>query len=317
MGRVGAIAAISRAQRAQPPLDWRLAELAAAQYGVVSLAQLNALGLSDRAARSRVASGRLHRLQRGVYAVGHSRVSREGRWFAAVLACGPGAVLSHRSAAALWDLRPSERGSVDVIAPSRSGRRRPGIDVHRGDTLRPSDTTSVRGVPCTTVARSLLDCSEVLDRRSLERALDRAEVLRLLDARALRDILTRASGRRGAATLDQLLTEGRPGRTLTRSELEERFLELCDGAHVVRPAVNARVRPDVGASFEVDFLWVRERLIVETDGFRVHRTRRAFELDRARDRRLLLAGWRVVRFTWRQVAETPAEVVATLRALLP
>jgi very-short-patch-repair endonuclease len=315
MNGVGRIAAKYGAQPAQHHRDAGIAQLAARQHGVVAVTQLRELGLTSRTARSRVATGRLHRLHRGVYAVGHPVISTKGRWMAAALACGGDAVLSHRSAAALWGIRPTTRTAIDVISPRRTGRGRARIEVHRPAGLRADDVTSVDGIPCTTVARTLLDLAGVVDRRTLERAYEQAEVLRLLDLEAVADVLARSSGRRGAAALLAVVRECDQSTTLTRNDLEERFLAICDAAALPRPRVNAWVPLD-GGGVEVDFLWPRERLIIETDGHQVHGTRRAFERDRRRDRRLLLAGWRVVRFTWRQIVRDPDEVVATVGALL-
>jgi very-short-patch-repair endonuclease len=279
------------------------------------LNQLRALGLCPSAVRERVAAGKLHRVHRGVYSVGHSVLSVEGRWMAAVLACGPGAVLSHRSAAALWGLRPSARARIDVTAPRRAGRVREGIDVHSGATLLPRDVTSVRGIPCTTVARTLLDLAEVVDRRGVERACDQAEVLRLYDGKAVDDVLGRATGRHGASRLHAVLAEYEVGENITHRELEERFLLLCRNSNLPKPKVNAWVQLPDGA-VQADFLWADERLIVETDGRATHGTRRSFESDRRRDQRLLVAGWHVMRRTWRQVTREPTELVESLRTQL-
>jgi REase_MTES_1575 len=232
----------------------------------------------------------------------------------AVVACGPGALLSHRSAAALWGLRASARAAIDVTSPSRAGRVRARIDVHRGTGLISADMTSVDHIPCTAVARTLLDLASLVDRRALERAYEQADVLGVLDVGAIVDLLAR-SRRRGASALRDVVSATECASGLTRSELEARFLAARDEAGVPRPRVNAWVPlSDRGA--EVDFLWPNERLIVETDGHRVHGTRAAFERDRRRDRSLMLAGWRVVRFTWLDVVSNPDEVVTTIRDLL-
>jgi very-short-patch-repair endonuclease/predicted transcriptional regulator of viral defense system len=292
-----------------------IARVAERQHTVVSLTELKALGLGKAAAAKRAASGRLRRIHRGVYAVGHGRLTREGHWMAAVLACGPKAVLSHRSAAALWGLRSDNRAKTDVSVPSRSARSRPGIDVHRSMTLAPSDCTTHDGIPCTTVARTLLDLAEVLNRRGLERAIERAEVLRLFDLRAVQDVLARANGRRGAAVLRAVLARlGEPA--LTEHELEERFLGLCRIARLPTPEVNAWLDIDDDPAVKADFLWRRERVIVETDGYETHGTRQAFERDRLRDQRLKRAGYEPLRFTWRQVAERPGWVSETVAALV-
>jgi REase_MTES_1575 len=247
--------------------------------------------------------------------VGHPVLSARGHWMAAVLACGSRAALSHRSAAALLAIRPTAGAAIDVTAPGRPRRRARKIRVHRSATLRDQDVTTVDRIPCTTVARTLLDLAEVVDRRSVERAYEQAEVLGILDLIAVEDVLARASGRRGAPRLRAIVADSNPGVTLTRSELEERLLAICGAAGIPLPRVNAWVPLD-GGGVEVDFMWPAERLVVETDGHRVHGTRQAFERDRRRDRRLLLAGWRVVRFTWRQLLQDPAEVAETIRTLL-
>jgi very-short-patch-repair endonuclease len=233
---------------------------------------------------------------------------------AAVLACGPGAVLSHRSAAALWGIRPTTRTGIEVMAPGRVGRRRAGIEVHDAASLRAADVTRVHHIPCTTVARTLLDLAAVVDRHVLERAYEQAEVLGVLDRDAVEDLLARSSRRHGLISLRAVVEVDRP-LNITRSELERRFLAICSSAALPRPQVNAWV-PLGDGGIEVDFLWREQRLIVETDGHTFHGTRAAFERDRVRDQRLLLAGWRVARFTWRQVLRDPQGVAETLGALL-
>jgi predicted transcriptional regulator of viral defense system len=297
-----------------PPLDVAIRTLAELQHGVISLLQLTSLGLSADAVGKRVAAGRLVRIHRGVYAVGHGRLTRRGRWVAAVLAYGPRAVLSHRSAAALHGIRPDNRSKTDVTVPGASARPRPGIDVHRSTTLEGADITTVDGIPCTSVARTLLDLADVVDRRGVERAVDQAEVLRVFDLRKVQEVLSRAAGRRGAGVLRSVLAEY-DGPSLTDRELEERFFGLCRDAGIPKPEVNAWIALEGGA-VKADFLWRPERLVVETDGWASHGTRQAFESDRRRDRRLQLAGWEVVRFTWRDILTDPAEVATTLVRLL-
>ncbi|MFN2616400.1 MAG: DUF559 domain-containing protein [Thermoleophilaceae bacterium] len=202
-----------------------------------------------------------------------------------------------------------------MIAPGRAGRGRPGIRVHRAAALAQRDVTAVDGIPCTTVARTLLDLAEQVDRRGLVRAVERAEELRLFDAGAVEETLARAAGRAGASALATAIAGWRPEGSFTRSELERRFFELCSGANLPAPVANARLELP-GGSLEVDFLWREASLVVETDGHRFHGTRHAFERDRRRDQRLLLAGYSVARFTWRQLLERPAEVTSTLRGLL-
>jgi hypothetical protein len=170
-------------------------------------------------------------------------------------------------------------------------------------------------IPCTTVARTLLDLASVLDRHRLERTVAQAEVLQLFDLRALEDVLDRGAGRRGSRVLKKILDELDEGANLTESELEELFLALCLKAGFERPRSNVWVMLDGGA-VRVDFLWPDHALIVEVDGRRVHGTRHAFERDRERDQRLMLAGYRVVRFTWKQITREPDKVVARMARLL-
>ena len=172
-------------------LDRGLARLADRQHGVVTRSQLLALGFTARAVHNRVDRGGLQLLHRGVYAAGHRVLTAHGHWLAAVLACGPDAVLSHRSAAALWDLRPTTRPTIDVTAP-RSRHRRPGIDLHHSRCLEPPQRIEHKRIPCTTVARTLVDLAAVLEKTGIERAWQRAEMLDLLDVAAVRGVLRRA-----------------------------------------------------------------------------------------------------------------------------
>jgi hypothetical protein len=290
----------------------RIWELAERQHGVVALRQLPELGFSASTVRSQVAAGRLHRIYQGVYALGHRVLRREGYWIAAVLACGPGAALSHRDCAALAGLRRSARRAIEVTAPRRL--RIPGIDTHT-TKLTSADVTVIDGIPCTTVARTLLDLAAVIDRRSLERAINQAEILQLFDLRAVNATLERAGRRRGTRALRETLTDLDPLIARTRNELEEAFLAGCRRSGLPLPDVNAWLTID-GHTFRPDFLWRSHRLIVETDGWETHSTRRAFERDRRRDLLLLRAHYRTVRVTWRQVFGAWPEVAAGLRPLL-
>jgi hypothetical protein len=229
---------------------------------VLTIAQIEAAGLSPRAVRDRAAGGRLRRAHSGIYAV--DRLDDRGRWMAAVLACGPNAVLSHRSAAALWGF--CDAGArVDVSAPTRAGRSRTGIDVHRAGTLGPGEVTVRERIPCTSAARTLLDLAAVLDRRPLERALDRAEELGVFDLDALHELLRRHPRRRGRRVLASVLADY-DGPTTTRSDSEELMLALVTRAGLPRPRVNAWIALDRNRGYEADFLWPDFRLIVEVDG---------------------------------------------------
>jgi len=228
---------------------------------------------------------------------------------AAVLACGPTAVLSHATAAALWDLRRSDAGAIDVTVPGTGGRpRRNGIRVHRARSLQ---STMKDGIPVTTPGRTILDLAATLDRRGIERLLDRAEHQQLGDDRPL-DALARAyAGHRGASGLLAALTEHTPATTLTRSDLEERFLNLCRAAGLPRPRCNHHVE-----GLEVDFVFADHGLLVETDSWRHHESRDSFESDRRRDAVHAAAGWRTLRFTHRQIEEEPGEVSRAIAAVL-
>jgi very-short-patch-repair endonuclease len=242
--------------------DQIIAQIAARQHGVVPIPQLLTAGLTSAAITQRVQTGRLHRVHRGVYAVGNPNITREGHWMAAVLASGKGAVLSHQSAAALWKLSPTCPPIVHVTVPGASGRRkRRGIVIHRSRTLRRSETTRHRGIPVTTHARTLVDLGY--------------------------------------------------GPERTRSDLERLFLRLCRRHGVPMPEVNVRID-----AFEVDCLWRPKRLVVELDSWRYHANRRAFDADRARDRRLKLRGYEVLRFTDRELSSEPLTVILSLQAHL-
>jgi predicted transcriptional regulator of viral defense system len=172
--------------RDQPLGDGALAALGATQWAVFSLPQLADAGLSARAAQARATAGRLHRQYRAVYSlVPRNLLTREGIWLAAVLACGPGAVLSHRSAGALHELRAYGGSKIDVTVPTRAARKQPGITIHRSTTLASADIATVRGVPCTSAARTLFDLAEVIDRRGVERAFDQYDAMDLFDLRAI------------------------------------------------------------------------------------------------------------------------------------
>jgi len=286
--------------RGESAIDLRIAELALVQHGVIARWELRALGLSDDAIDRRIAAGRLHRLYQGVFAVGHLVLTIKGRWMAAVLAGGTDAVLSHASAAAAWELRPIGSGPSHVTIPAQTGRkRRAGIRIHRSSTLPPAEMTVHRGIPITTPLRTVIDVATTLKGRPLEQALDRAEQLHLVDFAELQHARS--------PSLQAVLSHYTPGSTLTRSTLEERFLQLCDDHGLPRPETNTRIE-----GIEVDFVWRDAKLIVEVDGYASHRSPAAFERDRERDVLLTVAGWRVMRFTHAQVTRRPAWVAAAI-----
>lgn len=295
-----------------------MAALAGAQWGVFSLKQIVELGLTPRAIQARATAGRLHRHHRGVYSlVPRNLLTREGLWMAAVLACGEGAVLSHRSAAVLHGLRAWGGVKLDVTVPGRTGRNRTDLWVHRSTTLTPADTTTVNSIPSTTVARTLFDLAEVTNRRALEQVFDQSEIKEVFDLRAIEDQLRRNPTRPGAGLVRAVLDEHYIGSTATWSELEERFLSLSRDAGLPPPEVNAWVvLPDGGPAIRGDFVWREQRIIVEADSRKFHNTRQRFERDRRRDQRAIAAGWRIVRTTWRQLECAPHEVLDTVVALM-
>jgi predicted transcriptional regulator of viral defense system len=292
------------------PLDSRIARISDAQHRVISLAQLVEEGLSAGAVRMRVAAGRLHRVHQGVFAVGGAGLTAEGRRMAAVLACGEGAALSHLPAADQLRLVRSAGGKIHVTVPVLCGRRRPGLVIHRSATLGKPDRIEVNGIPCTSVARTLLDLADVLGPERLTRAIDEAERLRLFDLRAIDDQLARNPGRPAASKLGAALHDYREPPP-TREELERAALALFLRAGLSAPRCNALV-PTAERPLEVDFLWPDRRLIVEADSYAWHSGRRAFEWDRRRDQLLRAEGWTVVRITWRQIARDPQGVIAAL-----
>jgi very-short-patch-repair endonuclease len=295
--------------------DRGIAEIAKRQHGLISLYQLHHLGMGKEAARKRAKVGSLHRVHQGVYAVGHSAMTREKRFMAAVLACGPDAVLSHRSAACLWGLREDRQVAIDVTSQNRRGRIPRGIDAHRDGSLTAADRTSLHGIPCTTVARTLLDFAATAPIWEPRKAISEAEVLRVLDHAAVRSLIKRSRGRRGVARLRMLLDEIHPATKRTRSEMERLFLRMCERARLLQPEVNVKLEID-GHRVMPDFLWREAGLIVEADSRRYHDTDSAFQSDRRREQRLQLAGWRVSRCTWEQIDREPHNLAETIRGLL-
>ncbi len=295
-------------------IDWHVGGLAGRQHGVVSRAQLTGLGMSKSGIDRRIRAGRLHVIHPGVYAVGHRAVSREGRWLAAVLHGGEGAVLSHRSAAALWGIkRGGAHGRIEIATP-RSTRSCEAVHRHHTRPL-PDEVASRRRIPVTTLARTLLDVAAELSVESLEAAIREAEYLHRFRLGSLEAMLERHPGRRGARTIKACLYRlGRGPRGRTRSRLEIRFAALLARTDLPRPELNALLDLD-GFKVEADCLWREHMVIAELDGGKSHGTRAAFETDRERDRRLQVAGWRVIRITWRQLNE-PAALLEDLHVLL-
>jgi very-short-patch-repair endonuclease len=275
-------------QSASPPrIDAKIARRAATQHGLITTAQLVAAGLSKAAVAKRVKAGRLHRVHRGVYSVGHPPTAREAFWMAAVLACGPDAVLSHRSAAALWELLRPMEGPIEVSIPSQSGRRRrSGIRIHRCASLQRGGVTRRNLIPVTTPWRTIEDLRGAVSPRLHRRAVRQAEMQRFA-----------------------LEPSSRGDRT--RSDLERDFLELCRRHGLPEPEVNVKV-----GRYTVDFLWRPQRLVVETDSWRYHGGEVNFEDDHKRDLALRRRGYTVSRFTGRQVRQEPELIAGDLAVVL-
>jgi Transcriptional regulator, AbiEi antitoxin/Protein of unknown function (DUF559) len=287
-----------------------VARLAAVRDGVVSVHQLRACGLEDHAIARRVRAGRLHRLYRGVYAVGHPGLTLRGRFRAAVVACGDRAVLSHFAAAAAWGFWTWEERLIDVTI--RSGTRDiDGIRVHRSRTLE-RDVRVRHGIRVTSPARTLLDLAAVLPGRALRRVARRAQAQRTVSIRQILELLARANGHHGAERLRAVIADG---PAPTRSDLEDLLLDLLDEAGIERPEINAPLR--FGAQTIVpDYLWRAHRVAIEADSVTWHDHKLTREHDADKQAQLEAAGLRVLRITWRQITRSPQQTLSRIRAAL-
>ena len=291
--------------------DRTIARIANSQWGVVSRRQLLAEGLSSEAISRALQAKRLHRVLPGIYAVGHVRLRRVGWWQAALLYCGGEAVLSHRTAAVVWGILPGDGlRPVDVISRGGTGREQPGIHVRRM-ALNGAEKAERFGLRVTNPARTLVDLAGVSHGRELRELVERAQDARRFDRIGIERIVAASPRRPGARSLAAIATLLGPDRDGARSELERRFLCLCRSERLPLPKVN-----EVIEGRRRDFVWPDQRLIVETDGYRWHSSRKAMRRDRSRDRELMIAGWRPARFTYEDVVFEPAEVAVELRALL-
>jgi very-short-patch-repair endonuclease len=296
----------------------RLAGLADRQHGVVSRHQLRVIGFSDRAIDRAIEAGRLHRVFRGVYAVGRPIVSERGRLRAAALACGEAAVVSHRSAAGLLGLLDKEPAVIDVMAPPSRGRKIDGLRFHRVRPPRPDEVGTVEGVPCTSPARTLVDLASVVGDWTLRSAFERAAQRDLLDIPAIEASMD--PGRRGVRSLRALVESWRQAAPVAKkgqlkSPLEAKVLPLLVQRDLPTPNLNAPVEIRNGR-IEVDFLWPQQRFVVEADSRDFHGTAVAFERDRWRDRELMLAGYSTLRITHHQAETEAAAVAATIASAL-
>jgi hypothetical protein len=294
------------------PVRWRrAAELAARQHGVVSREQLRRCGLSDRQITRATALSRLHAVHRGVFAVGHDRLSASGRRAAAVLACGPGVALGYRTAAAHWNLRSVSGPTIEIVVPRSSRPRHRNVRVHCHAQLHPDELAMHDGIRVTTVARTLLDLAAVLPATALRRAVGQADVLRLFDRHAVAPLLVRHPRHRGRRALEEVLrTWDEPDRV--RSPQEETFPQLCARFGFPRPAINAVV-----LGMEIDAVFADHRIAVELDGYAFHSGAIQWEDDHEKRARLVAAGWTVLAYSWRQVQSDGGRLVReTLGAAL-
>jgi hypothetical protein len=289
----------------------RVAALAARQHGVASRNQLRQLGMSDSAIRQGIKTNRLHRVFHGVYAVGHPRIGERGRMFAAMLACGDGAVVSHRSAAALLGLIDRPPAAISLITPGQRGRFIDGIRSHAVGPLRLDETGTVDGIPCTSPARTLVDNAGTAGARTLRSMFERAAAKKMLDLDAIERSMR--PGRPGASGLRALVAEWRPAAAVAatqrlKSPLEAMVLPLLMRRDLPAPRCNAPVRLVDGRQIEVDFLWDEQRFVLEADSRDFHATDYAFKRDRWRDRELMRVGYSSLRVPRSQAEGEPEEV---------
>jgi very-short-patch-repair endonuclease len=294
--------------------DLALARLARRQYGVAARWQLLSAGWSKEEIDWRIRTGRLHPLHAGVYAVGHRLIPKQGWMMAAILASEPEAVLSHRSAAALWELRGYSEGAVQVTMPRKSTSSK---QIRRHFSLVPDDERTVHeGIPVTSAARTVLDLAATESMDAVEAMLREVEFRRRWGPLSLWDLVERYPGKRGVrkvrVALERVKEEPEGHR---RSRLEERFAPFLRRFHLPQPRFNDWIL--LGSKrYQVDCHWPGTNQIVELDGWEGHSTRSAFRSDRGRDRRLRVAGYSVTRLTWNQLDDEPELIAADLRALL-
>jgi hypothetical protein len=287
-----------------------LAELAERQYGVISVRQLEAiLGYSPSAVKREVAAGRLLRLHRGVYAVGHRLVPAHGHCLAAVLACGPTALLSHSSAAWLWGITRYGPAPLHVTSPIPRKPRLP-IRLHHSRILTADDRAFEDGIPVTALPRTLLDCAAELPLSHLRRMLERSEERKLFNLGPIEDLLQRSGRHRGRRRLRHAIALYQPV-PFTRSGFERRFFEAVLRAGLPRPATNF-----AEAGFELDVYWPEQRFAVELDTYATHGTVDAFESDRQRQEDLKLAGIEMTRVTDVRFHREPEAVLERVAMLL-
>ena len=288
-----------------------LAGLAGKQHGVVARRQLLPLGFTRHEVQDRLNTGRLHRIHRGVYAVGHGKLTLKGRWMAAVLACGADAFLSHRAALALWDLRETASGLIEVTVRGPAKLGPDGVLVRCTRVLADADVAEVDGIAVTSLAWTVVDYAAIADQQRVRSVLEAMERRRLYIGRELDDLLQRTPNRKGVKTLRAAIADITGPAPWLDSELEQAFHELIRASDLPNYEANVLIEGE-----RVDALWRDERVIVELDGYAFHKSRAQFETDRRRDAKLQVAGYRVLRITQQRLHNEPQAVLADIRALL-
>jgi very-short-patch-repair endonuclease len=293
-------------------VDEKVALLATEQHGIVARWQLLAFGLTRTAVQKRIDTCRLHRIHRGVYAAGHRNLTLRGVWMSAVLASGADALLSHRPALALWDVRRCDSGLIDVTIKGRAGKPGPqGVRVHSTLSLETNDVAEVDAIPVTSLAWTVVDYAGIAHRQQLRSVLEALERRGLYIGRELDELRERAPNRKGVKAVRAVIAEMTGPAPWLQSELEAIFREVIRGSDLPDYEANVMVEGEV-----VDALWRKERVIVELDGYAFHKSRARFEADRRRDAKLQVAGYRVLRVTQERLTNEPQAVLAEIRALL-
>jgi very-short-patch-repair endonuclease len=292
-------------------IERKIVATADAQRGLITTAQLLAVGLSQQAIERRVALGRLTRIHHGVFAVGRTELDARARWKAATLACGPRALLSHLCAAGLWDTWPQPAGEPHIVIQGAGRRGHRGIRMHRMRRMEDSDCASVEGIPVTSLELTSLHLASVLSTGSLERAVVKAARRREFSVDEAVALCSRSKGRPGVGRFRRIVTRDLTAELRSLSELELRFVALLRAHRIRLPEVNHDVEALI-----VDAIWHEHRAIVELDGFEFHKLPRDLRNDNARNRRLVLAGYRVIRFVWDDIVHDPGGVATAVNALL-
>jgi very-short-patch-repair endonuclease len=268
------------------------------------------MGFTRHHVQDRLDAGRLHRIHRGVYAVGHRSITAKARWMAAVLAAGPDALLSHRQALSLWDLLAIPSGAIHVTVPAHSGKPGPkGVRVHTTEHLTAADRTQIDNIPVTSLAWTLVDHAATAHPQRVRSVLEQVQRRELHVE--LDELLERFPNRKGTKAIRAALAQMRGPAPWTQSQLEDRFLALIRESGLPEPETNVLVEGEL-----VDALWRDQRLIVEVDGYEFHKSRAQFETDRRRDAKLQVAGYRVLRVTQRRLQNDAGAVLAEILALL-